>query len=124
MNEDSHEKAKSIDAEVPPVDVNSEVPSIVTTEEELEGFQIVKAILREILPADRISHRDTKSYFGILLDDNNRKPLCRLHFNYASVRYIELFHNGKDAGERIQIDCVDDIYNYKEQLLKTVENYQ
>jgi hypothetical protein len=50
---------------------------IVTTEEELEGFNIVRAVLRQKLPVDRISHRDTQSYFGVLLDDNNRKPLCQ-----------------------------------------------
>ncbi len=72
---------------------------IVTTEEELEGFQIVKAIMREKIPSTRIAYRDTLSYFGILLDDNNRKPLCRLHFNTAN-KYIETFHNGKDSGEK------------------------
>ncbi|HEX8018033.1 MAG TPA: type I restriction endonuclease, partial [Flavobacterium sp.] len=51
---------------------------IITTEEELDGFRIVVAILRRKLPINRIVHRDTQSYFGILLDDNNRKPLCRL----------------------------------------------
>lgn len=63
---------------------------VVTTLEELEGFHIVKAITRAVLDAPRITHRDTKSYFGILVDDNNRKPLCRLHFN-RSQKYIGLF---------------------------------
>lgn len=81
-----------------PIDENND-SKIVTTEEELEGFQIVKAILREKIPSARIAHRDTLSYFGILLDDNNRKPLCRLHFNTAN-KYLETFHNGKDAGEK------------------------
>lgn len=95
---------------------------IVTTEEELEGFQIVKAILREKIPSARIAHRDTLSYFGILLDDNNRKPLCRLHFNTAN-KYLETFHNGKEAGEKILLNNLDEIYNYKTELLKTLENY-
>ena len=61
--------------------INKEETDIATTMEELEGFHIVKAIVRVVLDAPRIVHRDTKSYFGILVDDNNRKPLCRLHFN-------------------------------------------
>lgn len=83
------------------VDDNSEkeTPKFITTEEEIEGSQIVKAILREILSASRIAFRDTQSYFGILLDDNNRKPICRLHFN-STNKYIELFNNGKDNGEK------------------------
>lgn len=103
------------------IDENND-SKIVTTEEELEGFQIVKAIMREKVPAVRIAYRDTLSYFGILLDDNNRKPLCRLHFNTTN-KYIETFHNGKDAGEKVLLNNLDEIYNFREQLHKTLENY-
>ena len=96
---------------------------IVTTEEELEGFQIVKAIVREKLPASRIAYRDTISYFGILLDDNNRKPICRLHFN-GIKKYVEFFDKGKDSSEKVLIDSLDDIYLYKERLLNTIEIYE
>jgi hypothetical protein len=54
---------------------------IETTEEEIDGFNIIKAIFRQKIDVTRIVYRDTQSYFGVLLDDNNRKPLCRLHFN-------------------------------------------
>ncbi|WP_237722192.1 hypothetical protein [Sediminibacterium roseum] len=105
------------------IDENSDAVKLITTEEEMEGSQIVKAILREILPAKRISFRDTQSYFGVLLDDNNRKPLCRLHFN-SSNKYIELFNNGKENGERKLLDTLDDIYKYKSELLTTASNYE
>ncbi len=49
--------------------------------EELEGYQIVKAIACGETKPHRITHRDAKSYFAVLLDDNNRKPIARLHFN-------------------------------------------
>lgn len=104
-----------------PIDENND-SKIVTTEEELEAFQIVKAILREKVPAQRIAHRDTLSYFGVLLDDNNRKPLCRFHFN-TNNKYLETFHNGKEAGEKVLLNNLDDIYNFKEELHKTLENY-
>lgn len=110
--------------ELESIDDNSsnESPKFITTEEEMDGAQIVKAILREQIPSSRIAFRDTQSYFGILLDDNNRKPLCRLHFN-SSNKYIELFVNGKDNGEKKLLNSIDDIYNYKSELLKTIENY-
>ncbi|QDP86690.1 restriction endonuclease [Chryseobacterium sp. SNU WT5] len=114
-------KDKTTEVEAP-IDSNVEIPKFITTEEELEGFQIVKAILREKIATERIAFRDTQSYFGILLDDNNRKPLARLHFN-SSNKYIELFHNGKDSGEKLVLASLDDIYNYREQLHKTFENY-
>lgn len=108
---------------ISPIDENMEVVRAITTEEEIEGSQIVKAILREALPAARIAFRDTQSYFGILLDDNNRKPLARLHFNF-SKKYLELFHNGKDNGEKKLLESLDDIYQYRKELLATAGNYQ
>ena len=104
------------------IDENTETPKFITTQEEIEGSQIVKAILRESIPSSRIFFRDTQSYFGILLDDNNRKPLCRLHFNSAN-KHIELFHNGKDNGERQLLQSLDDIYKFKKELLATINNY-
>ncbi len=107
---------------IAPIDIN-ESPKVVTTDEEIEGALIIKSILREVVPAKRIAFRDTQSYFGVLLDDNNRKPLCRLHFNTTN-KYIELFHNGKDNGERQQLSSLDDLYNYKLELHSTVKSYE
>ena len=122
INENIHDAKTKENEVVDSIDENSE-SKVITTEDEIEGFQIVKAILREVISADRIAPRDTQSYFGVLLDDNNRKPLCRLHLN-GGKKYIELFHNGKDAGEKILINSLDDIYNHKTELQKTVDNYK
>lgn len=99
-----------------------EVSKIETTEEELEGFRVVVAILRRKLAIHRIVHRDTQSYFGILLDDNNRKPLCRLHLN-AGTKYIGLIDEEKNERREI-IKTIDDIYAFEKELLKTVEYYE
>ena len=95
---------------------------IETTEEELEGFRIVVAILRRKLSIERIVHRDTQSYFGILLDDNNRKPLCRLHFN-GGKKYIGIFDEHKKETREI-ITKLNDIYQFEERLLSTVSFYE
>ncbi len=99
-----------------------EKSKIVTTEEELEGFRIVVAILRRKLPTNRIFHRDTQSYFGVLLDDNNRKPLCRFHFN-GNTKYIGLIDETKNES-REAIQSVDDIYKFEDQLLETLSYYE
>ncbi|MNY12201.1 hypothetical protein D3C86_1452700 [compost metagenome] len=104
------------------IDLNADISKIVTTDEELEAFQIVKAILREKITTERIAYRDTQSYFGILLDDNNRKPICRFYFG-ATRNLIELFHNGKDSGEKINLGSLDEIYNHRNELHLTIENY-
>lgn len=92
-----------------------------TTEEEMEGYQIVVAILRRKIGKERIVHRDTQSYFGILLDDNNRKPICRLHLN-GGTKYISLFDQDKNES-REKIETVDDIYKFEKQLLETINYY-
>ncbi|KFF04213.1 type I restriction endonuclease [Flavobacterium reichenbachii] len=93
-----------------------------TTEEELEAYRIVVAILRRKLPTSRIVHRDTQSYFGILLDDNNRKPLCRLHLN-GGKKYISLFNDNKTES-KTAITSIDEIYQFEKELLDTVDAYE
>jgi hypothetical protein len=95
---------------------------VFTSEEEMEGYRIVVAILRRKLPVARIICRDTQSYFGILLDDNNRKPLCRLHLN-GGKKYIGLFNDNKNE-VRQHIKTVDDIYLFEKELLDTVGLYE
>lgn len=94
---------------------------IVTTEEELEGFQIVRAILRSTIDVHRIAIRDQRSYCGILLDDNNRKPICRLHFNAISKKYIGVFEDKVE--ERIEIENLEDIFKHSDRLIKAVLDY-
>jgi hypothetical protein len=94
---------------------------IVTTEEELQGYQIVRAIVCAVIDAERISYRDTISYFGILCDDNNRKPICRLHFN-GRQKYIGIIDANKNE-ERIPIDNLNEIYKQADRLRATVGLY-
>ena len=94
---------------------------ILTTLEELEGYHIVRAVVRSVVDAKRIVQRDTQSYFGVLLDDNNRKPICRLHFN-RSQKYLGIFDEEKNE-TRHAISSVDEIYEYADQLKKTVGYY-
>lgn len=92
-----------------------------TTEEELEGYYIVKGIIRTVIDPQRIAHRDTKSYFGVIIDDNNRKPVCRLHFN-RTQKYIGLFDSDKNE-TRHPIDSIDGIYDFSEHLRLAATTY-
>ena len=93
---------------------------IETTQDELDGFYVVKSILRERVDPARITMRDVRSYCGILLDDNNRQPICRLRFN-RSIKYLSLFHSGQE--ERVRIETVDDIYKYANELKGAAAKY-
>lgn len=105
----------------PPLAVTEDPEEIVTTQEEIDGYQIVRAIVREVVRVDRVVMRDSKSYCAILLDDNNRKPICRLHFNRAT-KYLGLFTADKSE-ERLKIDALDDIFNYADRIKSTALNY-
>lgn len=95
--------------------------TIVTTEMEIEGFHIVKSIIRKAIDPQRITFRDTQSYLGILIDDNNRKPICRLHFNRSQL-YIGMF-DGEKKETRHPITSLNDIYNFTDQLRDTAQQY-
>jgi hypothetical protein len=94
---------------------------VVTTEEEMEGYYVVKAILSASIDPRRVFMRDTQNYCGILLDDTNRKPICRLWFN-GPEKYLGLFDENK-AETRESVSDVSDLYRYSNKLLKTVDNY-
>ena len=98
------------------------VSLIVTTEEEKEAFYISKGILRKAVEADRIFERDTQSYYNILLDDNNRKPICRFYLNTTN-RYIGTFDENKKE-TRHMLESLNDIYKFEKEMIETVEMYE
>jgi len=100
---------------------NSLRDGIKTTQDETDGYNVVKAILREVVDVSRVTMRDTKSYCGILLDDNNRKPICRLRFN-TSQKYLGLF-TGKNE-DRVEIDSIDDIFKYADRVKAVIGEYE
>ncbi|GAA3032553.1 type I restriction endonuclease [Microbacterium dextranolyticum] len=94
---------------------------IETTLEELEGYQIVKAIACGEVKPNRITQRDAKSYFAVLLDDNNRKPVARLHFN-SKQKYLGLLDADKNE-TRHAIESLDEIYQYADEIREAVRRY-
>lgn len=101
--------------------VDSSTKEIITSVEELEGFHIIRSILRETVNPKRVFMRDAQSYCAILLDDNNRRPICRLRFNNTSRLVIGFFDTKEE--ERVVISDVDDIHNYAERLKSAVALY-
>ncbi|OWJ74609.1 type I restriction endonuclease [Haematobacter genomosp. 1] len=111
--------AATVQAHEEPVVVDPE-EEIITTEEEREGYMICKAIAREVIKPSRVVMRDARSYCAILVDNNNRKPLARLHFNRA-VKYIGLFDGDKE--ERVLVESLDHIYDYSDRIRATAARY-
>jgi len=140
VNEQINERLKSalapepLSAQIPePATSSTDTPAAesadgpVTTQEELEGYYVVRAILREIIDVKRVTMRDVQSYCGLLLDDTNRKQICRLYFN-RSQKYIGLFaFSGEEEKvpkeEKVAIKGVDDIYGLADRLKATVVQF-
>ena len=101
---------------------DTEDDGIVTTEEEIAAYRIIKAIAcSEVEPA-RITMRDAKKYCAIFLDDNNRKPVARLFFN-TKQKYIGLFDAEKKC-ERQPIDDLNGIYAFAEEIRSEVRRIE
>jgi hypothetical protein len=94
-------------------------PEIDTTLEEHEGFHYVKCVASDVIDPTRLFIRDTRSYCGILVDDNNRKPVCRLHFNNLSRKTISF---GREA-EKFSIDEVIDILKFRDKIIDYLSEY-
>ena len=87
---------------------------VVTTDEEIAGYRIVKAIACSDVDPSRVTMRDAKKYCAIFLDDNNRRPIARLYFN-TQQKYIGVFDEAKDCSKQ-PIDDLNGIYAHAEAI--------
>lgn len=59
---------------------------------------------------------------GILLDNNNRKPLARLHFN-RTQKYLGVFDENRQE-EKVPIQNLDEIYQHAEKMRRVFAFYE
>jgi hypothetical protein len=104
------------------IQTDSKETKIETTPEEMESYFIVKSILRQKIDSSRIYYRDAQSYFSIILDDNNRKVICRLYLN-GNKKSLGVFDEAKREVKH-EVFSLDDIFKYSEQLIATTETYE
>ena len=95
---------------------------IITTDEEKEAYMMVRSIGSEITDIDKIVIRDSKTYCMVNFEDNNRKPIIRFWFNnFDKYAAITLFDGEQE--DKVQIEKVTDIYQYKSRILATIRKY-
>ena len=97
----------------------SEGSGIITTDDEIGGFRIIQAIAARHVSPDRIVIRDSKSYCAILLDDNNRKTIARLHFNSPTTRYVGTFQGKTET--RTLVYALTDIYKLEQEIVSRIQ---
>ncbi len=115
------EEPTPFESDAPGPSTPADTSLVQTTEEEREGFLIVRGILREVVDPSRVVSRDVQSYFGVLLDDTNRKPICRLHLN-GSKWYVEVFD--VEGGEKLPLSDLGALYGVADRLKAAVARYE
>jgi hypothetical protein len=85
---------------------------IVTTDEELRGFEIVSSMF----PETQLAYTDTQKYFVIHLEDAPRSWVCRLHFNGKKKKYVEV-----EPGNKVEIVDVESLATMKNSLTNKME---
>lgn len=95
---------------------------ILTTEDEIAGFNIIRAIVARVVDPKRIVMRDAKSYCAVLLDDNNRKTIARLHFNSPTARYLGTFAGKEET--RIPVGDPIELYKHEKMILARLKELE
>lgn len=122
LNKETEKKTEeALHTDAPEASPSEDENKVITTEEEKEGFLIIRGMMRKYVDINRVVQRDTQSYFGILLDDNNRKPICRLYFN-GGKKYIATFDENKKETKNL-IESLNELYKFEEQLAIVIKYY-
>ncbi|MEY2940455.1 MAG: hypothetical protein RJA67_140 [Bacteroidota bacterium] len=89
---------------------------VITTAEELKIYHSIKTLLlhsiRKLDPK-RINYRDQKNSFNILVDDNNKKIICKITSSRGKY-YLDL--NG-DKDEKFEVKGLESIVELKKDLI-------
>jgi predicted type IV restriction endonuclease len=102
--------------------ISADLSDVETTDDERQAFLIVRAIAARLLPIERVTMRDSKSYCAVFIDDNNRKPVCRFYFNNKKNRSLGLLDAAK-VETRVPVEGVGDIYKHAAAIESAVKAY-
>ena len=112
-------KTESATEEEVPAEV-LETSGINTTAAELEAFVIIKTLLHDTVDPARLTHKDTISYFGILIDNKPSRWICRLSLE---GRRKSIMINHPAAADKTQMNSLDDLFNMKDKLLQAAKQF-
>lgn len=107
--------------EIEPIELSKE-DKIETTEDELQGFYIVKGILSEIVSANDIVYKDNIRYFAINYTNNVRKNICRLAFSDRRLA-LQLPNQENGNYDKYDLEVVEDLYKFKNELIESLKRY-
>jgi hypothetical protein len=90
---------------------------IITTTDEIKAYDIIKTILslnRSVkIDLDRISYRDYKDSFKVLIDDNQRKSICSIEIT-KTKKFLSVGNNRHE----IQSISVGELTKHKKEIVE------
>lgn len=95
---------------------------IVTTQEELKAYSVIRTILAtsgklKAGDIDRISYRDFKGHFSIIVDDSQNKSICTLVL--TGKKSIKIGTQNRDLEEPIEIS----LSQYRKDIIESTLEY-
>jgi hypothetical protein len=120
LKQEVQEDKELLEEEAPPASESVVEPEY--TPLEVDALNIIKAVLRDVIDVRRLGLRSTKYYCGVLLDDNNRKTVCRLLLRTSTLRLI-LFDENRSE-ERIRLEDLDDLFSHAGRIRSEVSRIE
>lgn len=93
---------------------------IVTTQEEIDGYNIIRSILRKYIDVKRLQYKDFKSYFAINVDGSQWWWVCRLYLGKRK-KQIGFPLDDYKSNEWVPIESLDDIFTLEDRLKEALE---
>lgn len=91
---------------------------VITTQEEIDAYNIIRSIVRSKISADKIVYKDYKTYFAIGVENASYWWGCRLYFGNKKKNICFPIEDYKSQ-EKVEIETIDDIFKYSDRLEQT-----
>lgn len=95
------------------IDETIEESKIITTQEELDSYYVIKSILRTKIDPARITYTDKETYFAVNIDNRVQKWICRIYIK-ERIKYIVIAENKQNV--RYDFETIDDLYSFTDKL--------
>lgn len=92
---------------------------IVTTEREIEAYYIIKSLLVENIDMKRVGYKDTRSYFGVLVDQKVTRWICRVYL--TDTQSYLVISDSEDKDQLYEIKDLNEIYALKDVLIERLK---
>lgn len=101
------------------VEITEPSDGIITTQDEIDSYNIVRSILCRKIPVSKIEYKDCKTYFSVYIK-NSSHWICRFYYG-AYKKQLCLPQDNYSSNVKLEIQYIDDIFNYTEHLEKALE---